>query len=284
MALLLRFVAHLPLPLLHVLGALLGWAVYLGSPRYRRYLRENLRSARLDNARLRRAAIAEGGKAVLEVPAIWLRPHRSVAALVVEVSGWEHIDAGAKLGRGLILLTPHLGCWEVAGQYISSRIPLTVMYSPPKLKALEPHMVAGRSREMLKSVPADLRGVRALLKALKRGEAIGMLPDQVPGVGEGEWVEFFGRPAYTMVLVSRLAEQTGAPVLLVCAERLAKGRGYRFVVEPMLPTRPPESPVRALNRSLENLIRRRPEQYLWSYNRYKAPSGAPPRPENDPPR
>jgi len=275
MALLLRLAAHLPLPLLHALGVLLGWAIYLTSPRYRRYLRQNLGGAGLDEARVRRAAIAESGKAVLELPAVWLRPHESAAALVVETRGWEHVEDGLRRGKGLIMLTPHLGCWEVAAQYISRRIPLTVMYSPPKLKALEPHMVAGRSREMLKSVTADLRGVRAMLKALKRGEAIGMLPDQVPGVGEGEWIEFFGRPAYTMVLVSRLAEQTGAPVLLVCAERLPRGRGYRFVVEPLLATRPPESPVRALNRSLEQIIRRRPEQYLWAYNRYKVPAGAP---------
>jgi Kdo2-lipid IVA lauroyltransferase/acyltransferase len=275
MALLLRLVAHFPLPLLHLLGTPLGWAVYLLSRRYRKYLKENLRSAGLDSGRVRRAAIAEGGKAVLELPAIWLRDHDAAAGLVTEAQGWAHVEEGLRRGKGLVLLTPHLGCWEVAAQYISLRIPLTVMYSPPKLKALEPHMVAGRSRRMLKSVPADLRGVRAMLKALKRGEAIGMLPDQVPGVGEGEWVDFFGRPAYTMVLVSRLAEQTGAAVLLVFAERLARGKGYRFVVEPMLAPRPPESPVRALNRSLEHLIRRRPEQYLWSYNRYKVPAGAP---------
>jgi KDO2-lipid IV(A) lauroyltransferase len=273
---LLRLAAHLPLALLHGLGTLAGWAVYLLSPRYRRYLRDNLRHAGFGEAKVRRAAIAEGGKAVLELPAVWLRDLNAVTQLVVDAEGWDRLEAALKLGRGLILLTPHLGCWEIAGQYIASRVPLTVMYSPPKLKALEPYMVAGRSREMLKSVPADLRGVRAMLKALKRGEAIGMLPDQVPGVGEGEWVEFFGRPAYTMVLVSRLAEQTGAPVLLVFAERLARGKGYRFVVEPMLPARPPESAVRALNRSLEHLIRRRPEQYLWAYNRHKVPAGAPP--------
>jgi KDO2-lipid IV(A) lauroyltransferase len=138
-------------------------------------------------------------------------------------------------------------------------------------------MQAGRNRgEAMKSVPADMRGVRAMLKALKRGEAIGILPDQVPGVGEGEWVEFFGKPAYTMTLVGRLAEQTRAPVLLCYSERLPRGRGYRFSVEPTLPPRPPESPVRALNRSLEQLIRHCPEQYLWSYNRYKVPAGVRP--------
>ena len=274
MSSLLRLAAHCPLRLLHALGALAGWMVYLGSPRYRRYLGDNLRRAGFSAPAVRRAAVAESGKAVLEIPAVWLRPLDSVTRLVVEEQGWQHVEAARRSGQGLILLTPHLGCWEIAGQYIASRIPLTVMYSPPKLRALEPYMVAGRRRQNLKSVPADLSGVRAMLKALKRGEAIGMLPDQVPGVGEGEWVDFFGRPAYTMVLVSRLAEQTGAPVLMVFAERLPAGRGYRFVVEPMLPARPPESPVRALNRSLEHLIRRRPEQYLWSYNRYKVPAGA----------
>src|SRR6266581_32554 len=210
-------------------------------------------------------------------PAVWLRPLRQVADLVVEVSGWEHVEDGAKRGKGVMIVTPHIGCWEIVGQYVASRMPITVMYSPPKVRALEAVMRAGRTRSgAMKSVPADLRGVRAMLKALKRGEAIGMLPDQVPGVGEGEWVEFFGRPAYTMTLVGRLSEQTGAPALLCCAQRLSRGRGYRFVVEPLLAPRPPESPARALNRSLEQVIRRRPEQYLWAYNRYKVPAGAQP--------
>ena len=277
MQFLLRLVAQLPLPLLHRIGTLLGRAVYLLSPRYRRMIGRNLDTAGLNSAPMRSAVVSETGKAALEIPAIWLRPHREVAALVVEASGWEYVEGAARVGRGLILLTPHLGCWEISGQYIASRVPITVMYSPPNIESLEPLMLAGRDRgAAMKSVPADMRGVRAMLKALKRGEAIGILPDQVPGVGEGEWVEFFGRPAYTMTLVGRLAEQTGAPVLTCFSERLPRGRGYRFFVEPLLPARPPESPVRALNRSLEHLIRRCPEQYLWSYNRYKVPAGVRP--------
>jgi len=276
MVFLLRLVALLPLPLLHACGVVMGWAVYLVSPRYRRDLKRNLAIANLTDPKLRRAVIAETGKGACELPAIWLRAQESVASLVVQVSGWEYIDSALKQGKGLILLTPHLGSFETAGQYISHRIPLTVMYSPPKVKALEPLMLAGRNRANMHSVPADMRGVRALLKALKRGQAIGMLPDQVPGVGDGEWVEFFGRPAYTMVLVSRLAEQTEAPVMLCYAERLARGNGYRLIVEPQLVARPPESPVRALNRSLEQMIRRCPAQYLWAYNRYKIPAGVRP--------
>ena len=274
MLLLLRLVARLPLPLLHALGAALGWIVYLCSPRYRNDFKRNLDAAGLSDFRLRCAAVSEAGKGVMEVPAVWLRPLGRAADLVADVSGWEHMDKGAKRGKGVIVVTPHIGCWEIVGQYVASRMPITVMYSPPKIRALEPLMRVGRSRgAAMKSVPADLRGVRAMLKALRRGEAIGVLPDQVPGVGEGEWVEFFGRPAYTMTLVGRISEQTGAPVLLCCAERLPRGRGYRFIAEPMLAPRPPESPVRALNRSLEQLIRRHPEQYLWGYNRYKVPAG-----------
>jgi len=165
----------------------------------------------------------------------------------------------------------------MTGQYIAGRIPVTVMYSPPKMKSLEPLMQAGRNRgTVMKSVPADLGGVRALLRALRRGEAIGVLPDQVPGVGDGEWVEFFGRPAYTMTLIGRLVEQTGATALICYSERLPRGRGYRFVVEPMLAARPPESYVHALNRSVEQAVRRCPEQYLWGYNRYKVPAGVQP--------
>jgi KDO2-lipid IV(A) lauroyltransferase len=274
MLFLLRLVARLPLPLVHALGAVLGWIVYIGSPRYRRDFKANLVTAGLSGFRLRCAAVAEVGKSAVEVPAVWLRPLARVASLVVEVHGWEHVDAGARGGKGIIIVTPHIGCWEIVGQYVASRMPITVMYRKPKIRALEPLMRIGRSRgPAMKNIPADLRGVRAMLKALKRGEAVGLLPDQVPGIGEGEWVEFFGKPAYTMTLLGRIAEQTGAAVLLCCAERLPRGRGYRFSAEPMLAPRPPESAVRALNRSLERLIRRHPEQYLWGYNRYKVPAG-----------
>jgi KDO2-lipid IV(A) lauroyltransferase len=156
-------------------------------------------------------------------------------------------------------------------------MPITVMYRPPKIRALDAVMRVGRSRgNAMTSVPADMGGVRAMLKALRRGEAIGVLPDQVPGVGEGEWVPFFGRPAYTMTLLARMSEKTGAPVFLCFAERLPGGRGYRFSAEPLPAAQASESPLRALNRAIEQMVRRRPEQYLWGYNRYKVPAGVQP--------
>src|SRR5258706_1639398 len=117
MLLLLRLAARLPLPLLHALGAALGWVVYICSPRYRRDFKRNLALAGLSD--FRRAAVAEAGKSVMEVPAVWLRPFAQVADLVVGVKGWEHIGEAAKRGKGLIGVTPHVGCWENGGQYVA---------------------------------------------------------------------------------------------------------------------------------------------------------------------
>ena len=271
-----RLLAALPLWVLHVLGVIVGWTVYLGSRRYRRYLKQNLTQAGYLGPSFVRAAIGEAGKGVMELPAIWLEQRSRAVAGMREPEGWNIVETELERGKGLILLTPHLGCWEVSAQWFSRRHPITVLYSPPKVGWLEPLMRAGRNREMMQSVPADLTGVRSLLRALKKGEAIGILPDQVPGEGEGEWVSFFGRPAYTMTLVARLAEKTGATVLLAFAERLPRGRGYRIHVERLPEALAGESSVRRMNRGIEALIRRCPAQYLWAYNRYKVPAGVEP--------
>ena len=272
-----RLLAALPLSLLHRLGAIAGNAVYLLSPRYRHYFSTNLRAAGFTEPTLLRQAIAEAGKGLLELPAIWLRPHAAVAGWVAQVSGWELVEAALARRRGIIFLTPHLGCFEITAQYYAYRAPadapITVLYRSPKKKSVEPLMLAGRRRPNLRLASADLKGVRILLRALKMGEAIGILPDQAPGVGEGEWVDFFGRPAYTMTLAGRLAG-AGAEVILAYAERLPRGLGYHLHLEAMPAPLPGESPARTLNRALEGLIRECPAQYGWGYNRYKAPAGA----------
>jgi len=276
MPILLRALAALPLPILHFMGTVVGWLVYAGSPRFRKYLRENLAAAGYGDAALRRATIAETGKGALELPAIWMRGQEQAVRLVAEVQGWELIERALAAGKGAILLTPHLGCWEITAQYASRRFPITVLYSPPKMRGIEPLMQRGRDREGMTSVPPDISGLRAMLRALHRGEAIGILPDQVPGIGDGEWTEFFGRPAYTMTLVTKLAQKTQAPVLLGYAERLPRGRGYRLHVVPEPDAVAGETPQRRLNRAVEELVRRCPAQYLWAYNRYKVPAGVRP--------
>lgn len=263
-----RLLSFLPLSFLHRLGAGLGWFVYWVSPRYRRHLEENLAQAGL--SAYRRAAIAEAGKLILELPKIWLRPRDEIAARVVAVCGWERIEAAWQEGRGILFLTPHLGCFEIAAQYYAAHRPLTVLYRPAHKAGLRRLIERGRGRN-LNLAPADLSGVRKLLTALKRGEAVGLLPDQAPKVGEGVWAPFFGRPAYTMTLASRLA-QSGAAVIMAWAERLPAGAGYRLY---FAPAEEDVTTPAGLNREIERLIRRKPEQYLWGYHRYKQPAGVP---------
>lgn len=277
-SLLLRCLAPLPLAALHRLGSVLGWAIYGMSPTYRRHLRENLAAARYDDAGLRRRAIAAAGQLVMELPALWFRPHERVAALVKQVQGDAAVLAAQRAGKAILFLTPHMGAFEVAPQYAATRIPITVLYRRPKLAWLEPLMRAGRERPNVHLVPAELRGVRKVFKALERREAVGFLPDQVPGAGEGEWSDFFGRPAYTMTLAAKLAARNNVACFLAFAKRLPRGAGYSILLQPFAPARPGESATRRLNRALEELVALCPEQYLWGYNRYKTPKGAKPPP------
>jgi Kdo2-lipid IVA lauroyltransferase/acyltransferase len=275
----LRLVAGLPLWLLHGVGTLLGWAIYGISPTYRRNLRANLTQAGYTDARVRRAAIAHAGQMILETPAIWLRSPERVGALIVEVQGMDVAEAARSQGKALLFLTPHMGCFEIAAQYASQRIPITVLYREPKVAWLDPLMREGRGRGSVRLVPANRSGVRRLFAALKRGEAAGFLPDQVPGEGEGEWAEFFGRLAYTATLAPKLASRADVACFLVHAKRLPRGAGYRILLRPLPAAQPGEGNVRHLNRALEELIRQCPEQYLWGYNRYKTPAGAKPKPQ-----
>ncbi len=286
---LLSLPAYLPLCLIHALGGILGWLTFLSSRRYARRMEDNLAASGLCGdaracRRLLRRAVAEAGKSVTELLPIWLRPQRRVLRLMRGCRGWEHVEAALERGRGIVFLTPHQGCFEIASLYYAARHPITVLYRPPRLRWLEPLMQAGRVRGQVSLAPTSLKGVKALLAALKRGEAVGVLPDQVPNRGEGVWADFFGRPAYTMTLVGSLHQATGAAVLLAFAERLPWGRGYRLWLEPMpgALSGDKQGDAALLNRAVEELVRRCPGQYLWSYNRYKVPRGVEP-PTGPPP-
>ena len=276
-----RLLSILPLAWLHAIGALAGWLAWVFSPTYRRHMRENMLLALGEDGErhARPAAIANAGRSALELSKIWLRPLEEAASRVVKVSGWELVEAATAAGKGVVYLTPHLGCFEVTAQYLSTHAPITVLYRPPKQAWLQTMIETGRARKQLYLAAADMTGVRALLKALKRGEAVGMLPDQAPKMGEGLWVDFFGKPAYTMTLAARLTE-AGAAVIMVWAERLPGGAGYHFHLQQ--PTQPisgkTEERAERISHEIECLIRQCPEQYLWGYNRYKRPRGveAPP--------
>jgi KDO2-lipid IV(A) lauroyltransferase len=273
----LRLLARLPLAWLHAAGAVLGRLVYWASPTYARRLRENLRSSGVcgDEAQcndLIGAAVAETGKGAAELITIWFGSDEKVVGLIAGIEGWEAVEAARGRGKGIIFLTPHLGCFEITSLFVAQHQPMVALYRPPKLRWLEPLMLQGRQRWQVVLAPASLRGVRMLYRELHKGGSVGLLPDQAPGTGEGVWADFFGRPAYTMTLVTRLQRATGAAVFMGYAERLPGGRGFQLYVGE-LPAGELDEP--ALNRAIEALVRRCPEQYLWSYNRYKIPAGAP---------
>jgi KDO2-lipid IV(A) lauroyltransferase len=272
LVLLFRLLSVLPLRLLHLLGSALGWAVYLASPSYRRRLRANLEGAGYESELAR--AVAESGKAIVELAFVWCAKPQRVARHAVD-ENWEYVQSVLDTGRGIVFLTPHLGCFEITAQQIALRTPLTVMYRPPRKAALKPLIEGARARHNLHLAPANLSGVRILAKTLKKGQPIGLLPDQVPQEGEGVWAPFFGRAAYTMTLPAKLAQMGDAAVILVYAERRARGRGFivRFVpFEGELSGSAAEQ-ARAINGAMEQLIARCPSQYFWSYNRYKRPDG-----------
>jgi Kdo2-lipid IVA lauroyltransferase/acyltransferase len=273
----LRLLARLPLRWLQAAGAVLGWLTCVASPTYAARMRENLYASGVCAGpaackALLRQAVAETGKGVTELIKVWFGADDLITRRI-RCDTWHVVEDAQRAGRGIIFLTPHLGCFEGAALYGAQRMPITVLYRPPKLAFIEPLMIAGRSRFNATVAPANLRGVRMLYKALTRGEAVGLLPDQAPGVGEGVWADFFWRPAYTMTLVARLQKTTRAAVIMAFAERLPRGEGYRLHLKAVATGRLDEA---ALNRAIEDVVRSCPAQYLWSYNRYKVPAGAQP--------
>ena len=281
-----RLLSLLPLPVLHGLGVMLGWLIWLAPGRHRARLKNNLLQSGLlpSHPELLSQVIRETGKGVMELAAVWLRPQQKVVRLVRETPGWEQFEAALQEGRGAVVVAPHIGCWEVINQYIAARQPFTAMYKPAKQDEVDRLMRRGRERGQAKLVPTDLSGVKALLGALKRGEAIGVLPDQVATLGDGVWAPFFGRWAYTPTMTVRLIQSTGAVPFMVYAERLSWGRGYRIHFDPLAAPLPKDraAAAAALNREVERVARTLPAQYMWSYNRYKQPGGAEPPPEDAP--
>lgn len=267
-----RLLSFLPLPILHAIGVGIGWTVYLASGSYRRRLQENIKLAGF--GRHLNKAVGESGKNMLELPFIWCAaPARVLRSIRIE--NWEVVEQAAAAGKGIIFLTPHLGCFEISAQVAAAQLPITVLYRPPRQEALKPLIEGARARHNLSLAPANLSGVRTLFKVLKRNGAIGLLPDQVPQNGEGVWADFFGKPAYTMTLPAKLLEMTGAAMILAFAERRPYGKGYvlhlrQFSIPEGLPL---EEQVRAINAAMEELIALCPAQYFWSYNHYKIPAG-----------
>ena len=269
-----RLLSHLPLWAMHGCGWLLGWAAFLASGVYRRRFLENAALAGVNRSECLRA-VGESGKLIAELPRLW-----TGSPVPVTLNGAECIEKALEAKRGIVFLTPHLGCFEIAAQAYAAKYgaggqPMTVLFRPPRKAWLHQVVLASRQRPGLATAPTNLGGVKQLIKALKAGQSVGLLPDQVPSQGLGVWAPFFGKPAYTMTLSARLAQQTGASVLVAWGERLTWGRGYVVHVSPLGPTLSADMEVAAaqINAAMEGLILQKPSQYLWGYARYKVPRG-----------
>lgn len=272
---------HLPLSWMQRVGALMGWLTWLLSGSYRRRFEGHASAAGFTPTQYR-PAVAAIGTMVAELPWLWLRPQGKGVLHLVRWDGVEHFESALDAGKGVILALPHMGCWEMIGQSLAERYgptrgPLVALYRPARKPWLAPLVASSRDRPGLKAVPTSVAGVRSLIRVLRGGGYTAILPDQVPPDGQGAWAPFFGRPAYTMTLLPRLAQQTGARVLLCWCERLPASAGYVMHFEPLdAPdlydaSATPEAAATAVNAGMERLIRRAPGQYLWSYARYKQP-------------
>jgi KDO2-lipid IV(A) lauroyltransferase len=278
-----KLCSYLPLIVLHAVGAVLGVVVWACSGVYRRRLAEN---AALAGYGWRTALIAavQGGKMVAELPRLWLG--RPVQVAWSDKPAVEAVFERSKTeGKGIIILAPHIGCWEVVGQSIADEnykrtngeSRMTVMYKPAKQAWLDDIIRASRETPSMQTVPAELGGVRQMLRVLKGGGIIGLLPDQVPPEGMGTWSNVFGKPAYTMTMAAKLAQTTKAISVLCWCERLGFGRGYRmFTKELDLDLSADlDDVVQQINHGVEVAIRALPSQYLWGYARYKKPRAEP---------
>ena len=272
-----RLASKWPLGLLHAIGSVLGWLTWLASPTYRRRFADNAARAGYRFGQVR-AAVAHAGRMAAETPRLWFG-----APVPVQWDGAELIEAAYAAGRGIVYLTPHMGCFEITAQGAATRFgatrgPITVLYRPARQPALAQVLATARQREGLQTAPTTLAGVRQMIRALRAGQAVGLLPDQVPPEGLGLWAPFFGQPAYTMTLAARLLQQTGATPLLAWGERLPRARGYCIHVQPFPEplSSELEATVGQINRAMEQLIRQCPGQYLWGYGRYKTPRKAAP--------
>jgi KDO2-lipid IV(A) lauroyltransferase len=264
----------LPLSVLQVMGAALGMlgSVLPGSYKERAF--ENLRIAYPDaTPAMDRAAMIQLLQMFLELPYLWAPRNAKKLKNIVQCDRWELIDTALNQGHGIILISPHVGAFELLCTFYTQRHKAAVIFKEPRMRWFKTLIEWIRNTPSLKLVPATQMGVKSLVKTLLKGDTVGFLPDQVPASGDGVYAPFFGKDAYTMTLVQRMQSIRNSPIFAVGVERLPKGKGYYFHIEPMkeMLSNVPELAATQMNIALEEIIRKMPTQYLWGYDRYKTP-------------
>lgn len=223
-------------------------------------------------AQLVRSNLVETGKNLTELGAFWFWSEEKIRSLVVEVVNQSVLDDALKANTGVIVAAPHSGAWELIGIRLTCDAPMHFLYRPNKKSHLNDLILSARERFGGKCHPITGRGLSSLVRALKKGEMIGILPDQEPHDQHGVFAPFFGVPAYTMTFLSSLAKRTSAPVVFAVMERLPAAAGYRLhylKADKAISHEDPATACAALNRSVEQCIAIAPAQYMWNYRRFR---------------
>ena len=268
-------IAALPLCIVQMIGAGLGLLAYVGSRSYRELFRSQYDAVVTSHQLQSRlwGAIMASGQLFSDSLWIWRNPKQALH--LVEIQNWDLVEMAISEGHGLVMLTPHLGGFEIIPRVLAQHFPATILYRPSRQDWLNRIVEEGRAYPNMHFVPTNLNGVRQMTRALSKGEAIGILPDQVPSGGDGVWVPFFGRPAYTTPLPARLANRNKTPVIMFTAKRKNLGQGWLMQATRLAPFSEDATLAAAeMNQAIERAILKAPEQFIWAYNRYKHPAGA----------
>jgi len=258
-------------------GKMLGYGAYLVNSKLYKTTLTNLQLcfpelSQKERVALARCSLKHTGMVLAECGPVWLWPVDKIINEIVEVEGADLLQKARELGKGVIIIGPHHGNWELMGLYLSTQGKCSLLYQVPKHKELDNLIYLARSRVSLEMYPANNKGLGALLGALKKNEMAGILPDQIPGPNAGEFAPFFGNDTYTMTLISRLLQKTGARALLTYTKRAEKG--FKVVIkEPDKDIYAEHMPtsLKGLNKTVELAVRDAPEQYQWEYKRFRFP-------------
>jgi len=267
--------SYLPLFVLRQLGLFTGILGIWLNTRAIKVSRINLRLTHPDMPaeqieKISRERLRYLGMISLETPKMWRKKSQWLDSKIIHIDGLEYLQAALANDKGTIAIVPHFGNWEVVGQWLSQRAPMTSLYKPPKVPQIEQWVKESRENCGATLVPTNVRGVAAVMKALKRGELTGILPDQQPPLGSGDFAPYFGLPALTMTLIHNLIQRTGSDAV-ICLAELVPG-GWKLIFKPVseeLYSADQDTHLAALNREIESVAMLTPEQYQWEYKRYR---------------
>ncbi len=273
----LKSLSLLPLSWARAVGRLFGHLFWWIQVKPARVAQINLQHcfpdlAAEDRQKLAKQSFVQTSVTSAEMAAAWCWPADRVYRLISSIEGEELLAKAKQDGTGILFLSPHLGNWEVICAYLGKNYDISILYQPPKVAEFESFIVAARERFGIQLVPTDKRGVIRLFQILREKGVVGILPDQEPETSGGIFAPFFGLPANTIKLVSKLVEKTGARVLCLSALRLPGNRGFKLVIQeadPDIYSADLLTSVTALNRTVETAVKLAPEQYQWVYKRFK---------------